>query len=297
MIAHSGKVLDGGLPQLRDKLRQQGVTNPWWFEIAKGSQASQCARSAVKKGARTVLVWGGDGTVQRSLDVLVDTGVALGILPAGTANLLARNLGIPVDLDQALDIALHGGRTKIDTGVINGEHFSLMAGAGFDALMIHDADSGLKDRLGRAAYLWTGLRNLQTDPVEATIRVDGRKYFKGDVTCFVVGNLSRVAPGVELFEGSRADDGLLEFGVVQAKTRPQWLMTIGRTAVGNADDSPFVVAGRGSAITVRFDRQVPYELDGGVRGKTKALKIAVAPHSVEVCVPVPGTLAPSASHV
>ena len=86
----------------------------------------------------------------------------IGILPAGTANLLASNLGIPSDLPGALDAALHGGDRRLDVGRVNGERFAVMAGAGFDARMIAEADQGPKDRAGRA-YTWTARPRAPVD--------------------------------------------------------------------------------------------------------------------------------------
>ena len=77
-------------------------------------------------------------------------------MPAGTANLLASSLGIPKNVEQAVDVGLRGERRRIDVGRINGETFAVMAGAGLDARMIGDADGALKDRFGRLAYIWTG---------------------------------------------------------------------------------------------------------------------------------------------
>ena len=103
-----------------------------------------------------MIAWGGDGTVQRCIDVLAGTGVPLAIAPAGTANLLATHLEIPQDIEQVVAIALGDSRRTLDVGTINGEHFAVMAGAGFDAEMLKEADGGLKDTVGRVAYLWTG---------------------------------------------------------------------------------------------------------------------------------------------
>jgi len=287
VVAHSGKSMGGGLGQFRETLLGAGVTDPLWLEIAKGGQAPLCARRAVDEGADLLFVWGGDGTVQRCIDVVAGTGTTLAIVPAGTANLLARNLGIPQDIDEAVDIGLHGPRQHIDTATVNGEHFAVMAGAGLDALMIDDADAGLKDRFGRAAYLWTGARNLNASPVRAVVEVEGRPFFRGVVTCVLFGNLSDIGGGVELFEGARADDGLLEFGVVSAKSRAQWVRTMGRVVLGRSENSPFVTTGRGTSIRVTFDHPTPYELDGGARKATKKLKVKVRPASVEVCMPRP----------
>ena len=125
--------------------------------------------------------------------------MAVGIVPAGTANLLATDLGIPQDIEAAVDIALHGRRRAFDLGAVNGERFAVMAGVGFDARMIRDADSSLKARVGRAAYVWTGARNLGADAVPTTVTVDGTAWFEGDATCVLVGNVGnghRRAPGV-----------------------------------------------------------------------------------------------------
>ena len=96
-----------------------------------------------------MFAWGGDGMVQRCVDVLAGTEASLAIIPAGTANLFATNLGIPKDIQQAVALGLRGERRRLDVGRFNGERFAVMAGAGFDAAMIRDAGS-LKDRLGRA---------------------------------------------------------------------------------------------------------------------------------------------------
>ena len=160
VVAHSRKSLGGGLPELRKVLDAEGVTAPMWHEVKKSRRAPEHARRAADRGVDVLFVWGGDGTVQRCIDAVAGTDTAVAILPAGTANLLAMNLHIPDDITEAVRIGLHGDRRRMDTGSVNGERFTVMAGAGFDARMIAEADRGLKDRLGRAAYLYTGMRNL-----------------------------------------------------------------------------------------------------------------------------------------
>ncbi len=258
-----------------------------WFEVAKSRQAAKCARQAVADGADVVFVWGGDGTLQRSINALAGRDATIAILPAGTANLLATNLGIPQDISKAVQIGLHGERRPLDTGTINGEHFSVMAGAGMDALMTKDADAGLKDKLGRLAYLWTGARNLSASPVKAKVTIDGRTFHKGEVTCVLAGNVRDVFSGIEIFDGSRPDDGLLEFGIVTAQSFGEWARTIGTVAFGHSSDSPFVVTARGSKMKVSLERPTIYQLDGGVRKKTKKLRFKVQPQSITICVPVP----------
>ena len=285
VIAHSGKSFGGGLGELRRVLDDEGFPEPLWYEVAKSSQAPKCARRAMAEGADVLFVWGGDGTVQRCIDAVAGTGAVVAVLPAGTGNLLATNLGIPQDIAGAVKIGLHGDRQPLDTGTVNGEHFTAVAGAGLDALMIRDADAGLKDRFGRAGYLWAGARNLAASPVRAKVDVEGRRFYKGKITCVLVGNVRDVFGGIEVFDGSRPDDGLLEFGVVTAKSLTQWVRTLSRVVLGRAERSPFVVTTRGSRMKVTFDRPTVYELDGGARKATKKLRIKVRPNSITVCVP------------
>jgi diacylglycerol kinase family enzyme len=223
--------------------------------------------------------------VQRCIDAVAGAGAVLAILPAGTANLLASNLQVPADLAAAVRVGLHGDRRPLDTGSVNGEHFAVMAGAGFDASMIKQADRGMKDRFGRAAYLYTGARNLSASRVKAVIEVDGKRFFKGRVSCVLAGNVGKVLGGVEAFRGAQPDDGLLELGVVTAGNAAQWARTLGRVMLGEAERSPFVHVTRGRKFQVRFDRQLPYELDGGARPATRKLRIKVHPASVRICVP------------
>jgi diacylglycerol kinase (ATP) len=130
--------------------------------VKKSRYAPACARRAADQRVEVMFIWGGDGTVQRCIDAIAGTDTAVAILPAGTANLLAMNLQIPDDLPGAVRVGLRGDRRRMDTGSVNGEHFAVMAGAGFDARMISEAGRGMKDRPGRAAYVYTVIRNLST---------------------------------------------------------------------------------------------------------------------------------------
>ena len=285
VVAHSAKRLGGGLSALRRILATEGFSDPLWAEVPKSRYAPARVSDLLEQGADLVFVYGGDGTVQRCIDVLAGSSATLAILPAGTANLLATNLGIPKDLEAAVQIGLHGPRRKLDVGVINGERFAVMAGTGLDAVMIKEADAGLKDAVGRMAYLWTGAKNVRRKPVGTKVKVDGNPWFKGDASCLLIGNVGKVLGGISAFEEARPDDGRLNLGVVTADGLWQWARTLGRTALGDPTASPFVRTTTARSIKVRLDRKVPYELDGGDRKKTKKLKIHVEPGAISVCVP------------
>jgi YegS/Rv2252/BmrU family lipid kinase len=286
VIAHSGKTLGGGLAELCRVLEAAGVEDPFWCEVPKSRKAPAQVRRALDEGAELIFAWGGDGMVQRCIDVLAGTGVSLAIIPAGTANLFATNLGIPKDIEQAVAIGLHGARRTLDVGRFNGERFAVMAGAGFDAAMIRDAgEGGLKERLGRVAYVWTGSKNLRSKPFRADIKVDGVDWYSGKASCILLGNVGKLFGGVEAFEDARPDDGKLELGVVTAEGLLEWGRILARTAAGSASASPFVQTTKASSVKVKLNRKVLYELDGGDRTKTKAFKVKVEPGAISVCVP------------
>jgi diacylglycerol kinase (ATP) len=287
VIAHQRKTLDGGLPELRRLLADRGFSEPIWYEVGKSRKAPAMARKAVEKGADLLLLWGGDGTVQRCIDEIAgsDANVTIAILPAGTANLLAGNLGVPHALEAAVDIALFGARRRLDVGVVNGERFAVMAGAGFDAIMMKAADAGLKDRFGRLAYVWSGARATQAKPVKMSVKVDGTAWFKGRASCLLLGNMGTLTGGLTAFPDARPDDGQLEIGVVTAEGPVEWARVLSRLAAGHADRSKLVHTTRGRKVDVKLDEATPYELDGGARPSKRRLRAKVEPGAITVCVP------------
>jgi diacylglycerol kinase (ATP) len=286
VVAHAGKTLGGGLPELRRVLEAAGIADPFWCEVPKSRKAPAQVKRALDDGAELLIAWGGDGMVQRCVDVLAGSDVPLAIVPAGTANLFATNLGIPKDIEEAVAVGLHGAHRRLDLGRFNGERFAVMAGAGFDASMIRDAgDGGLKERLGRIAYIWTGSQNLRAKPFRAEIEVDGAEWYKGKASCILLGNVGELVGGVEAFEDARPDDGKLELGVVTAEGLLEWGRMIGRAALGTAARSPFARTTKARSVKVKLNRKVLYELDGGDRTTVKSFKVKVEPGAVTVCVP------------
>jgi len=286
VIAHAGKTFGGGLPELRRVLDAEGVHSPLWFEVPKSKKAPRQVGRALDGGADLVLVWGGDGMVRRCIDAVGDADVDIAVLPAGTSNLFATNLGIPQDVAGAVRVALHGERRRVDVGRFEGERFAVMAGAGFDAAMIRGADAR-KERLGRAAYVLSGAGSLRSEPFEAKIRVDGTTWYTGPATCILLGNVGKLFGGVEIFPDASLDDGLLELGVVTAEGPVQLARTMLRAAFGDPQKSPYVRLTKARAVSVKLDRKVRYELDGGDRSKVKRFAVEVEPAAVTVRVPPP----------
>jgi YegS/Rv2252/BmrU family lipid kinase len=289
VVAHQRKTLGGGLDELRRLLTGRDVETLLWYEVPKSRKAPKKVRKALSKGVDLLVVWGGDGMVQRTLDVLAtEKGGAktpVAIMPAGTGNLLAGNLGIPIDLEKAVDIAFTGERHRFDLGRLAGEHFAVMAGVGFDGAMIKDADGALKDRLGKLAYVWTGLRHVNGEAPHATIRIDGNDWFDGEASCVLIGNVGTITGGIKAFDDAAPDDGWLDVGVATAQNAVQWARALGTMAVTRSDHSPFVRTTRARRIDVTLAGKLEYELDGGARARTKKFTAEIVPEAVQICVP------------
>jgi YegS/Rv2252/BmrU family lipid kinase len=284
VVAHAGKTVGGGLPELRRKLEDAGVVDPLWTEVPKSKRAPAAVEEALEEGAQLLLAWGGDGMVRRCVNALKDADVPLAIVPAGTSNLFATHLGIERDVGQAVEVALHGDRRRLDLGCFDGERFAVMAGAGFDAAMIKGADD-LKERFGRAAYVIGGAAKLNSPTFEAKIKVDDTPWYEGQASCILVGNVGELFGGIDVFADARPDDGKLDVGVLTAEGPAQLVRATARTALGGAEKSPFVRITQARKVRVKLDRKVRYELDGGDRKKVKKFKVDIEADAITVCVP------------
>lgn len=299
VIAHTGKSIGGGLDELRrlitsPEINSEEIGELLWYEVPKSRKAPKKLRKALADGAELVFVWGGDGMVQRCIDTVVTEGsdAVLAIIPAGTANLFARNLGIPIDLEESVRTGWQGRTKRLDVGRINGEHFGVMAGIGFDADMIDDADGTLKDRLGRLAYLWTGAREVGAKPVRTKVKLDGTTWFDGSATCVLVGNVAKVFGSVAVFDDAVPDDGWLDVGVTTAHGAAGWTRTFLGIGTGTSDDAPHVRTARARRISVKLGKPRRFELDGGSRTKVVKAKVKVVPDAVSIRVPAEASNTP-----
>jgi len=285
VVVHAGKTFGGGLEELRSTLADAGYDKPVWYEVAKSRKAHQAVRKAVKNGAKLLFVWGGDGMVQRCIDALSGHDVALAILPAGTGNLLATELGIPKNIARAVKIGLEGIRRRFDAGVVNGERFAVMTGTGLDAIMIHDTSRGAKDKLGRLAYLRGAVEAMRSRSVQTSIRLDGELWFKGKASCVLVGNIGKVTGGIEVFDDASPSDGVLNIGVVSTKNVEEWIRVFLSIALRRRGRSKLLERASARKIVVKLRQKRRYEVDGGLRPRTKKLRIRIRPRAITICVP------------
>ena len=282
VIAHSDKTFGGGLKELRTTLASAGYADPIWYEVKKSNRARKAIRKALHQGVELLFIWGGDGMVQQCIDALQGHDVALAILPAGTGNLFATDLGIPKDIAKAVEIGLKGKRRKLDVGVVNGERFVVMTGTGFDATMIADTSRRAKQEIGRLAYVRSSVKAMQAKSVGMSIRVDGSMWFKGKASCVLIGNIGKATGGIQVFEDASPADGVLNVGVVTSKNVWEWAQVFLRIATDTKGTSPLLQRATARKITVRLQRKRRYEVDGGVRPATKKLKIRIRAKAITV---------------
>jgi YegS/Rv2252/BmrU family lipid kinase len=246
------------------------------------------AAAATEDGADLVIVAGGDGTVREAVSGVVDAGgtTPLGVVPTGTANLLASALGIPKNApSEAARVALVGAGRDLDVlhVVDRDEHATLMVDAGFDARLVRDADRGRKDVLGHVAYVLAGVRNLFTlRRVGVHLELDGETVQRSAHSVLAV-NIGQVGQNVEVAPGIEPDDGLLHVGVL-TQAMP-WLAC---TAVGmillDRDAHPDVDWATCRRLRVETDEPLPVQIDGEAAGTTP-VEVELLPAAATLRVP------------
>ena len=282
-----------------------------WHETGEDDPGLGAARGAVEAGADVVLAAGGDGTVRAVAEHLAESGARaeLGIIPLGTGNLLARNLGVPLkDLTAAFERALTGEAIPLDIGwarlAVDGETdgkryaFAVMAGFGIDAHMITETDDDLKGRAGWLAYVESLGRALSASEV-IDIRLSGQNLEPSDEQAhtLLVGNCGSLQGGMTLLPDADPSDGELDLLVLSADSIPGWADTMRNLVWDNglrrllspsssdedqAKSSDSATHRRITELTVELDEPRVFEVDGDALGETSRVEISVQPGAVRV---------------
>ena len=257
---------------VRRVMDDHGWDEPLWLETTPEDPGRGQAESAVSAGVGLVLACGGDGTVTACAEGITGTGVPLAIIPMGTGNLLARNIGLPMGLEEALAVALGGVQQPIDAGRVNGALFVVMAGLGLDAEMLSGTSEPLKKRLGWFAYAISAVRHLGDRPMRVTVRADGSRRRRMRANALIVGNVGWLRGGLPLLPDARPDDGMLDAVVLTAAGLTGWLaVTAGvllrRPAHGRIYRVQF------TELQVTLDQDQPWELDGEVMSPARQLTV------------------------
>jgi YegS/Rv2252/BmrU family lipid kinase len=270
---------------------ESGWSEPTWHETTVEDPGRAMAEQAAVDGAELVLVCGGDGTVRTVCAELAGTGVAVGVVPAGTGNLLARALGVPLFLQAAIDVALNGQDRAVDLVAISGdgiaadEHFMVMAGMGFDAAIMEGANDQIKAKVGWLAYVVSGLRNLMFAPVRIEVSVDDGPWTRHRARTVVIGNVGYLQAGIPLLPDATLDDGILDAVILHPRRFLSWIPLAVRimSKARRTDETVNRMTGR--TISVRAAHDTPRQLDGDAIGAGKELHAEVLHGKLLVRVP------------
>jgi len=296
-------VLDDVRGVLHEEAAAAGVDDLRLLETTEDDPGSGQTREAVEAGADLVCALGGDGTVRAVAQALVGVDAALGLLPGGTGNLLARNVGVPVDdLREAFRVTLSGQGRAVDVGWLvveptraqleqsppdpadNVHCFVVMAGLGFDAAMMDDASEELKDKAGWAAYVASAGRHLGDDGFRLTLGLDGGTTTYEAARTVVVGNCGELQAGMVLLPDAQIDDGLLDLAVLTPQGVGGWLAVAARVLT-RSGDGPSVQRQRGRDVTLQVVPAQPCEVDGDILGTATSVRLVVQPGCLVVRVP------------
>ncbi len=276
---------------------EEGHARPAWYETTVEDPGVGQAKQAVRDGASVVCSLGGDGTVRAVVQGLLEerppedeAEVPLGLLPARTGNLLARNLGLPLDLDDALRIALTGSTRRIDVGRVtfddgDVEIFLVAAGVGLDAETMASVDEGVKKRFGWVAYVLSGAKALVNRGFRVRASADGQHTRSQHARAVMVGNCGELTAGAQLMPDALIDDGLLDVLVVSPKGLLGWGAVLVDLVSGHRLGHPSVKLTQAKKVEVLLGRPVEGELDGDAVGQVRAMLCEVHEAALPVRVP------------
>ena len=281
-----GPALKGAIFRLCET---QGWAEPLWLETTVEDPGTGQARQALEAGVDVVIAAGGDGTVRCIAEVLAGTGTPMGMVPLGTGNLLARNLGVDItDPVSACFDVLNGSESAIDVVKARLDHadedrvFLVMAGLGYDAAIMADTVDVLKDRMGWLAYVEAGIRKLPGKPIKARISVDGGETVRRRIRSVMIGNCGRIMGGVEIFPDAKVDDGALDLLVLAPRGRLGWLGVVAGIFGRNKRENESVEYFQGKTAEITLEREQEFQLDGDHLGTGTHLAVSVERDALKI---------------
>lgn len=270
--------------------REGGWNEPVWHYTTIEDPGTGMAAKASVDGADLVIVCGGDGTVREVCAELAGTGIPVGIIPAGTGNLLARNLSIPLYIRSAIDVALNGQDRAIDLVEVSGDgiedtHFMVMAGMGFDAAIMEGVNEDVKKKIGWLAYVWSALKSLMFPAVKIDVSVDDEPFSRHRARTIVVGNVGYLQAGMPLLPDAAIDDGTLDVVILHPKRFLSWLPIVWRVLAKRSRTDETLDRMTGRKVVIRAAVDTPRQLDGDSIGPGRDLAMECVHGRLLVRVP------------
>ena len=269
--------------QAARKLKAAGVTLTATHALRDPSKLQPTVRKAVKDGAEMVIVGGGDGSLSCAVDDVVRHDTVFALLPLGTANSFARSLGIPLDLDGAIDVIANGERRRIDLGMIDDDYYANCAAIGISPLIAETVPHNLKKIGGRAGYLgWAAWKFTRFKPFKLTVG-EGEDAETVDAVEVRIAN-GGFHGGTELVDEAEVDSGEIVVQAVIGNARHRllwsWFASVLRLRARTATTREF----HGTSLRIATDPPLPISIDGEVLARTP-VTARVARAAIEVAAP------------
>ena len=247
-------------------------------------EVTELARRAVAEGVGRLLVAGGDGTLHRAIRALAGTDCALGIIPTGRGNDLARSLEVEPDPERAARRALGAAVRRIDLGSLDGRPYAGVAGIGFDGEVARYANEHLRSFRGAWTYPWAVLRTLvRFEPPELSIEHDGGSY-TGCVMMAVFANAPFFGGGMRIAPAASLEDGSLDMVIVERLSRLRLVTAFPGVYRGRHLDHPAVIHRRLRGADVRAERGLQFYADGEplADSRPEGNRVEILPRSLRV---------------
>jgi YegS/Rv2252/BmrU family lipid kinase len=286
-VVNPTRITSPGLRQRAETFMSRvGWEPPLWLETTEEDPGVGMCKQAVDEGCTVVFVCGGDGTVMAGATALAGSDVPMAIVPLGTGNLLARNLGLPLDNEgAALRIGVHGATRQVDVGAVEGKRFVVMAGLGFDAAIMRDAPEKLKKTVGWPAYVVSGVKHMRGRRISVTITIDDGEPIERHVRTVLVGNVGRLQGGLLLLPDARPDDGVLDIAVLAPRNAMDWARLTRRVVRRKDVPDRRMERFRGKHIVIEASRPQPRQLDGDLIADAQTMDIQIEAGALAVRVP------------
>lgn len=271
------------------ELEVRGWRRAIFLETTADDPGHAMTATAVRKQVDLVIGAGGDGTVRVIAAGLAGTGIPFAVVAAGTGNLLARNMGIPLDESRALQVAFDGADRPIDLIRVTAddrapEYSCAFAGVGIDAAIV-EADEDLKRAIGSSAYVVQAARHADHPALDTLLSLDGGEPMHTRSHLVLVGNVGLIQAGIQLLPDARPDDGLLDVMVASPRTLRDWAAVVAGVLVRRRRGDDRLTRAAARRVEVLVDPPDRYELDGDPQGTCSRLVAEVAPGALVLRVP------------
>lgn len=275
--------------------RKAGWPDPIFHETTVDDPGTSMAQAALADGADVVLAAGGDGTVRTVAEVMAHSGTPLGLIPLGTGNLLARNLGAHLgDIHHSVDVALFGDQRHLDmvsftTENMRGESFThalcVMGGAGFDAEIMSNTRDELKRQIGWMAYTEAGMRRLAVDPVWTRYSIDDGPWQTKRLRSIMAANCGVLTGGLVLVPDAKLNDGLMDVVVIAPRGPLGWVSLTSKIIFKQRHDLPSMEHYACKKLRVEFHKPTESQIDGDGLGRVTFFEAKIMPEALALQVP------------